>query len=79
MSIDKNKLCYNVYSKCNKNCDKNSCPYNNSKVKNNCLLIQSKKKHTLQEVGDFLEITRMRVCQIEKNIIKKILSSLGKD
>lgn len=75
MSIDKNKLCYNVYSRCNKTCDKTSCPYNNSSVENNCILSQSKNRHTLQEVGDFLGITRMRVCQIEKNIMKKIISN----
>ena len=33
---------------------------------------------TLQEVGDIFDITRMRVCQIEKNIINKIKVKLVK-
>jgi len=27
---------------------------------------------TLQQVGDMFEVTRMRICQIEKNSLKKL-------
>lgn len=40
---------------------------------NNCIINASNKKtHTLQEIGDIFDISRMRVCQIEKKSIKKI-------
>jgi DNA-directed RNA polymerase sigma subunit (sigma70/sigma32) len=34
----------------------------------------SEGEHTLQEIGDMFDITRMRVCQIEKASLKKLAS-----
>lgn len=71
----KNTPCYEIYKELNKTCDKKKCRYwhdlnGNS---NNCILNKSEcNSHTLQEIGDLLNLTRMRVCQIEKGIIKKI-------
>ena len=39
---------------------------------NNCVIIAAQTgPKTLQEIGEVFNITRMRVCQIEKSIISK--------
>jgi len=39
----------------------------------NCVLISAKSgPKTLQVIGDMYGITRMRICQIEKNVIHKL-------
>ena len=39
----------------------------------NCVLIAAQEgPMTLQQIGDIFGITRMRVCQIEKKILKKL-------
>lgn len=44
-----------------------------SKENQNCTLIASKKgPMSLQEIGDILGVTRMRICQIEKKVIEKL-------
>ena len=43
----------------------------------NCVLIAAKSgPKTLQEIGEIFDLTRMRICQIEKSILGKIKSSL---
>lgn len=66
--------CYNYYEKTKKACSKKSCRYwLESKQNQNCTVICTKSgPKTLQDIGKFYDITRMRVCQIEKNIINKI-------
>jgi hypothetical protein len=39
----------------------------------NCTLIASKGgPMSLQEIGDIMGVTRMRICQMEKRIVQKI-------
>ena len=39
----------------------------------NCTLVASKSgPMSLQEIGDIMGVTRMRICQMEKRIIQKI-------
>ena len=66
--------CFKYYAKCNKQCQKKSCRYwINSSEDQNCTINSAKKgPKTLQDIGKIFNITRMRVCQIEKNIIAKI-------
>lgn len=62
-------------------CTKRSCRYWLKGVKEfqNCTLIAAEDgPFTLQKVGEFVGLTRMRVCQIEKNAIAKIESLLSK-
>jgi DNA-directed RNA polymerase specialized sigma subunit len=73
-----NITCFAACEKYKKNCLKKNCRYwHDIDNFNNCIINASNNNtHTLEEVGQFLGITRMRVCQIEKKIMKKIKKSL---
>ena len=66
--------CFETYKKYFKKCNNKNCRYwHDLESSNNCIINKSNNNpHTLQEIGDILGITRMRVCQIEKRIIKKL-------
>lgn len=70
--------CFKYNFKNNKMCKKNSCRYwlKHPQLSNCCLNISNDKTMTLQEIGDIFKITRMRICQIEKNAIDKIKSKI---
>jgi DNA-directed RNA polymerase specialized sigma subunit len=39
----------------------------------NCTLVAARKGPlSLQQIGDMLGVTRMRICQIEKKVIEKL-------
>jgi hypothetical protein len=65
------------FEKCNllkSPCENNSCRYliENSEFMN-CTVIAAKEgPMTLQQIGDIFGVTRMRICQLEKKILKKI-------
>jgi len=66
--------CFEFYAKSGKTCTKKDCRYwLNQKDFQNCTVNSAEKgPMTLQDIGAIYNITRMRVCQIEKNIIAKI-------
>jgi hypothetical protein len=75
--------CFNYHKKFNRTCEKTSCRYwISSSECNNCCIVGSSRKEnfTLQDVGKIFNVTRMRICQIEKIAINKlkdkILSSI---
>ena len=72
----KSTTCFHEHDKLNVTCEKSSCKYwidSNDNSSLNCVLISaSRGKKTLQEIGDIFGITRMRICQIEKTILKKL-------
>lgn len=76
----KNTTCHGVHEKYNKSCKKASCKYwFNCKENLNCVLIAARTgPMTLQEIGDRFNVTRMRVCQIEKTIFKKLHHEIDK-
>lgn len=76
LNLLEDKSCFYLHEQYNVNCEKKSCknwiPYCEGK---NCVIIASKAgPKTLQEIGAIYNLTRMRICQIEKNIYQKVKS-----
>ena len=67
--------CFDYHNKNKTNCQRKKCRYwlEMTSGTNCCLNIASKdRKITLEDIGAFFKVTRMRICQIEKQAIKKI-------
>ena len=66
--------CYNKVSSSQKPCGETSCRHFLKSEKDlNCSIIAADSgPKTLQEIGDYYGISRMRICQIEKTILKKL-------
>jgi len=71
--------CFEHNQQKNKPCKNTGCKhFINCKKDNNCIIVSaSKGTKTLQEVGEIFGVTRMRICQIEKEIMKKIKKNLS--
>ncbi len=78
MNISLKQTCFDAHSKKNMPCRKKECKnWINCKKDFNCVLISAKEgPKTLQEIGEVFDLTRMRICQIEKSILGKLKSSL---
>jgi len=76
MSVVKNTTCFKEHKLSGKSCRKKSCKFWCKSKKNmNCVLIASRYSNlTLQDIGNIFGLTRMRICQIEKQAIEKIKS-----
>jgi len=70
--------CFEYNKQKNIICEKKSCKhFINCKKSNNCTIIAAEEgPKTLQEIGEIFNVTRMRICQIEKDIMKKIKAKL---
>ena len=70
--------CFEYYADCSQQCLKKECRYWMSSQKDgNCTVVAvSKGSKTLQDIGEIFNITRMRVCQIEKRAIQKLKNIL---
>lgn len=66
--------CIKIIKESQSPCKKIDCRYNLGGEKSlACAIIAAEDgPMTLQEIGDFYGISRMRVCQIEKTILKKL-------
>ena len=71
--------CFDYHKKFNKECEKRKCRYwiASSKCNNCCISgASSKENFTLQDVGKIFNVTRMRICQIEKIAIQKLKNKI---
>ena len=66
--------CFNEHKKRSLCCKKESCRlWIDSNENLNCTIIAAEGgEHTLQEIGDIFGVTRMRICQMEKIILKSL-------
>ena len=71
--------CLEAHECYNKICKKQICRHWIDHEKSmNCTLLAAKEgPMTLQQIGDIFGVTRMRICQIEKRILKKVESILS--
>jgi len=72
--IVKGVACFSAHKKCSIECDNKACRLWIDRPESlNCTILEaSNGPKTLQEVGEIFNITRMRVCQIEKKILGKL-------
>lgn len=68
--------CYEAIEKKRLDCQRKSCKqWINYESGRNCVLVTAQQGPlTLREIGKIYGLTRMRICQIEKNVYQKIKS-----
>lgn len=70
--------CLREIKNSNSQCNNTNCRHfvNNSRDLNCSIYAAEDGPKTLQEIGDYFDLSRMRICQIEKNILEKLRSKL---
>ena len=69
----KGTTCFAEHEKRSLTCERSTCRmWINDGGNLNCCLVKAKEPHTLQEIGDLFGVTRMRICQLEKSILRKV-------
>ena len=73
--------CFSEQQKYGVPCEKSACrQWHDYAESQNCiLLLANEGPRTLQDIGDLFGVTRMRICQVEKMIFKKLLSKSSKN
>ena len=73
MPSDK-KLCFYEHERLGVECENTECRFwiNCDKHKNCTLIAAEKGPMTLQDIGEIFDVTRMRICQLEKKIVGKL-------
>ena len=66
--------CFKYNQKNSKACERKNCRYwmSHNESFNCCINFEKKEKITLEEIGKIFNVTRMRICQIEKLAIKNL-------
>lgn len=75
----KQRTCFANCKAFSVDCENKNCrAWFKCKKYNNCSVLAAKDgPMTLQVIGDLFNLTRMRICQIEKNAISKIRNIIG--
>jgi DNA-directed RNA polymerase sigma subunit (sigma70/sigma32) len=74
LKLIEDRSCFDLHAFYKVECQKKTCKnWISYKDGQNCVIITSKAgPKTLQEIGKIYNLTRMRICQIEKNIYQKV-------
>lgn len=74
LSVIDGVTCFGMQEKYNIACQREKCQNWILKTsENNCAIISAKNgPATLHDIGSLFNLTRMRICQLEKKIFKKI-------
>tara|TARA_B100001094_G_C18137979_1_gene776229 strand:+ start:540 stop:848 length:309 start_codon:yes stop_codon:yes gene_type:complete len=78
----KNETCFSMYKGLNTTCNTTKCRYwqDMGGSHQNCVINAAEEgPFTLQEVGDIFDVTRMRICQIEKTAKQILKVSFDKE
>lgn len=81
MALKEDYACIQEIIKKNGACSQKLCKHHfDSEENHNCSMLAAAVNGpcTLQEIGDHFGLSRMRICQIEKNIINKLKLKLEK-
>jgi len=72
-----NQKCYELVAEHSVPCNRKSCSaWVKTEEYKNCSILASERKHTLEEISNMFDISRMRICQIQYDSIKQIHSAL---
>lgn len=73
LPIINNGTCYAVHNDNDIPCKKKSCRMwlEHGEGLNCAVLIAKTGPHTLQQIGDMFGVSRMRICQIERDVLSK--------
>tara|TARA_R110001592_G_scaffold279590_2_gene547012 strand:+ start:438 stop:680 length:243 start_codon:yes stop_codon:yes gene_type:complete len=71
---NKDETCWQANEKDDTPCKNKACRlWLKCKAKQNCTIIAAREGSlTLQQIGNLHELTRMRICQVEKEAMRKI-------
>ena len=74
LDIVQNDTCFAAHARYGVRCERRSCRnWIDDPGSYNCVMISARRgPKTLQEIGEIFNLTRMRICQIEKGVCKKI-------
>ena len=73
-TLPENELCYERNLRQSSACTRRECRYwiAHAGAVNCTLVAASRGPMTLQQIGEIIGVTRMRVCQLEKKILREI-------
>ena len=71
--------CFAAHARYGVTCERQECRYwmLNPGTQNCAVIASNSGSMTLEQVGEIFGLTRMRVCQIEKKIYKKMITQLA--
>lgn len=78
LNVITNQTCFSFHEAQKTLCSKKECRnwMSSSKYMNCAIIAAGNGKMTLQEIGKIFDLTRMRICQIEKRALQKIKQAL---